>query len=122
MGCKSNSLTVSTGSGAIGSCCFSRIAEQRLLGVRRNGAPSGNRDGANVSNKFTSIHSFSLIFRYRPETLAWSGMSVNTRRLEIRMGQLCRDQRDRCAVTDRLIRKDAAKDDAYCTTALSKGR
>jgi len=49
-------------------------------------------------------------------------MSVNIRRLGIRMGQRCQDQRDRRAVTDRSIRKDAAEEDAYCTTALSKGR
>jgi hypothetical protein len=76
------------GVGCIRILLLQQVADECLLGVGRNGAPSGSRDGANFGNKFTSVHSPSyLIFRYRPRTLASAGGSVNTRRLESRMGQ-----------------------------------
>jgi hypothetical protein len=47
----------------------------------------GNRDGANVGNQFTSLHS-SFFFCFRPELSLGSSIGINIRRLEIRMASV----------------------------------
>ena len=85
-GFRGNSLTGSSGSGAIRSCCFSRSQGNPSLRPTQWCAQWQPRR----RQRWQEIHVYPFVllfdFQVPTRTLALSGMSVNTRRLEIRMG------------------------------------